>query len=203
MEKAFKYARKLLGFTKSGTSIVGKQARSVLPKRHFQRDVGVLLVALITSVVFIHQFANIGGALAFNTVTASPQIVADLRTTHTIQSPIDFTYESRGVSFIHPGVDLVAPTGTAVHPIMDGTVETVSYDPLGYGNHIIIKHDEGYESLYAHLSKVEVTEGEPVKLGTEIGSSGSTGFSTGPHLHLEVHLNGQITNPADLVPGVN
>lgn len=204
MKKYLNSLRKLLGFTRTGSSILGKQARIVLPKKHFQRDVGVLLVGLASSVVFIHQFANIGGTLAFNyTPETNAKITADVRTTHTIQSPLAFSYESRGMSWYHTGADLVAPTSTPVKPIMAGTVEAAINDLFGYGNHVIVRHDDGYESLYGHMSKIEVVEGQAVDLNTELGLSGSTGFSTGPHLHLEVHLNGQLVNPAELVPGVN
>ncbi len=65
----------------------------------------------------------------------------------------------------------------------------------GYGNHIIIDHGYGYESLYAHLKTMDVKKGQKVKKGEKIGGIGSTGLSTAPHLHYEVHYNGKAVNP--------
>lgn len=203
MTKLENHIRRLFGFTRTGSSLLGKVAREIIPHKEFQRGVGILLIGLVSATFFIHQLGNIGGTLAFESGAATPQTTIDARTTQTVQSPIAFTYESRGLSWFHSGADLVAPTGTPVHPIMAGTVESTLYEPFGYGIHVIVKHSEGYESLYGHLSKIEVKEGQPVDTKTELGLSGSTGFSTGPHLHLEIHQNGVLVNPADLVPGVN
>lgn len=169
-------------------------------KTRARRVVGVALIAVATATILVHNLANIGGnlVLAFNTPVASIDASTEVR----VQTPIEFTYESRGVSWFHAGADLVAPTGTPVHPIMVGTVEATNEDRFGFGKHVIVKHDENYESIYAHLSKIEVEPGQKVGLTTELGLSGSTGFSTGPHLHLEIHQNGALVNPADIVPGV-
>ncbi len=165
-----------------------------------RRVIGASLVAVATATILINNFSNIGGSftLAFNT----PKPTIDASTKYTAQLPIDFQYESRGYSWYHAGADLVAPTGTPVHSIMPGTVEAVNHDYFGFGNHVIVIHEGGYESIYAHLSRTEVQPGDPVNLNTELGKSGSTGFSTGPHLHLEIHQNGVIVNPVDIVPGI-
>lgn len=195
-----KQLKKLFGFTHSGVSVVGRKVQKVVTCREIRRLVGVGLMAVLTFVTLVHNFSNIGGnlVLAFNT----PKPVIDATTLSSVEAPIDFQYESRGYSWYHPGADLVAPLGTSVRPIMPGTVGTVTYDRFGYGNHIVVKHEQGYESLYGHLSELEVQQGQKVSLDTEIGKSGSTGFSTGPHLHLEVHKDGVPVNPAEIVPGV-
>ena len=94
-------------------------------------------------------------------------------------------------------VDLGAPTGTPIRAAAGGTVivakGTGAYNG-GFGNFIVIAHPNGIKTLYAHLSKVEVTVGENVDQGERIGLMGSTGKSTGPHLHFEIHANG-VTNP--------
>lgn len=203
MTKLIKYLRELTGFTKTGRSRLGKLIRLSFPHKHAKRGVGTMLIALASGVFFVHQFANIGGVLALNTNTTAVRPTIDVSTNHSIQTPINFESESRGFSWFHSGADLVAPIGTPVHPVMEGTVTATNYDPFGYGLHIIVSHDEDYESLYGHLSKIEVKEGQKVTLATELGLSGSTGFSTGPHLHLEIHQNGSLVNPSDLVPGVN
>lgn len=194
------HLKRLFGFTRSGSSIVGRRVLSLISRHEFRRWAQMSLVALASAAILISQTANIGGnfVLAFNTPTPS----IDASTVNSIQAPIAFEYESRGYSWFHAGADLVAPTGTPVKPIMIGTVEAVNHDYFGFGNHVIVKHDNGYESIYGHLSKTEVEPGQHVELSTELGKSGSTGFSTGPHLHLEIHQNGNLVNPADIVPGV-
>lgn len=196
--------KKVFGFTKSGTSLAGRFVRKLLGKRELRKLVGVSLVAVVTASFLVHSFANIGGpvVLAANLNGGAPKTVIDASTTHSVQSPINFEYESRGFSWYHSGADLVAPTGTPIYPIMAGVVEAVNYDPFGFGRHVIVKHDEGYESIYGHMSQPEVKVGEKVGLNTKLGLSGSTGFSTGPHLHIEIHLNGVPVDPADIVPGV-
>jgi len=199
-----KEARKLFGFTRTGASVVGKILRQTLAQRQARRIVGMGLIAVVTFVLMIHNFANIGGAsiLAVNLASGTPAPVIDAATVHTAQLPIDYQYESRGYSWYHSGADLVAPTGTPVRPIMEGQVESVNHDYFGFGNHVIVKHEEGYESIYGHLSLTEVEQGQKVTLTTELGKSGSTGFSTGPHLHLEIHKDGVSVDPAEIVPGV-
>lgn len=94
----------------------------------------------------------------------------------------------------HPGVDLRAPRGTPVHATGAGTVTHAGPD-AGYGNMVEIDHGDGVSSRYGHLSQVLVKVGEKVATGDVVGKSGSTGRSTGPHLHYEVRLNGHPVNP--------
>ena len=95
----------------------------------------------------------------------------------------------------HEGVDISARLGTKVYASASGKVDKVVYSKCGYGNCIIIKHTYGYETLYAHLGTVLVKKGEIIKIGQLIGSVGSTGLSTGTHLHYEVHLNDNYEDP--------
>lgn len=96
---------------------------------------------------------------------------------------------------MHKGVDFRAPLGTPVYATSDGTVIKAKYNNKGYGNHIIIQHDEVYQTKYAQLHSIEVKEGQLVKKGTLIGKVGSSGDSTGPHLHYEVIKNGEHVDP--------
>ncbi|HBG71463.1 MAG: hypothetical protein A2W93_14520 [Bacteroidetes bacterium GWF2_43_63] len=106
---------------------------------------------------------------------------------------------SRAGSQFHPGIDLAGKIGTPIYATGDGVV----IDPLGsmtgYGIVIVIDHGYGFRTLYAHLSKKLVKEGEVVKRGQEIGKLGNTGPSTGPHLHYEVIRNGQKVNPINYI----
>ena len=96
---------------------------------------------------------------------------------------------------LHEGMDFTARTGTKIHSTGDGVVEVVKSSRRGYGNQIIINHGFGYKTRYAHLSKHLVKIGQKVKRGEVIGLVGSTGQSTGPHLHYEVIKNNKAIDP--------
>lgn len=97
----------------------------------------------------------------------------------------------------HDGIDIPAPRGTPVLAIRDGTVQFASEDSGGYGNLIRIQHDNKVQSLYGHLSVIGVKSGQRVHQGEMIGLVGTTGKSTGPHLHLGMAQNGESINPMD------
>ncbi len=98
-------------------------------------------------------------------------------------------------SWRHTGVDIANHIGTPIYAADSGTVETVGYNRGGYGNQIIINHGGGKKTRYAHLSAFKVKVGQKVSKGEYIGAMGSTGRSTGPHLHFEVIINGAVYNP--------
>ncbi len=97
----------------------------------------------------------------------------------------------------HTGIDIAAVFGTPIAAADSGVVSFVNTDGWGggYGNYIIVTHGNGYATLYAHLSAVSVSVGQGVQRGQRIGAEGSTGFSTGPHLHFEIRFNGAYQNP--------
>jgi murein DD-endopeptidase MepM/ murein hydrolase activator NlpD len=97
---------------------------------------------------------------------------------------------------LHTGMDFTAKEGTEVYATGDGIVTAVEKLYTGYGHHVIIKHGYGYETLYAHLSKIMVRPGQKVKRGEVIGLIGNTGTSVGAHLHYEVIKNGEKVDPA-------
>lgn len=101
----------------------------------------------------------------------------------------------------HWGMDFTAPTGTPVYATGDGKIVRADNTASGYGNHIVINHGFGYESLYAHLHKYNVKKGQNVKRGDIIGFVGSTGRSQAPHLHYEVSKDGQRINPINFYYG--
>ena len=96
----------------------------------------------------------------------------------------------------HHGLDFPAPTGTAVTAAGVGTVRTAGWNAFGYGNVVVVSHRLGFETWYAHLSRVAAVPGQAVSGGVVIGYVGSTGHSTGPHLHFEARLNGTPVDPA-------
>jgi murein DD-endopeptidase MepM/ murein hydrolase activator NlpD len=94
----------------------------------------------------------------------------------------------------HKGLDIKGPMGSPVKAMAKGEVEFAGLRG-GFGNCIMLKHGNGFETLYGHLSKILVRVGEQIDIGQQIGNIGSTGRSTGPHLHYEVHRNGEKINP--------
>jgi len=111
------------------------------------------------------------------------------------KSPID------GHDRMHEGIDLAAPQGTEVLAAREGTVVYVGTDPV-LGLHLIIAHEGGLQTIYGHLSSVAVVLNETVRSGTIIGAVGSTGQSTGPHLHFEIRLSGSARDPSSYLPGL-
>lgn len=106
---------------------------------------------------------------------------------------IDPIYKVRKM---HWGMDFTAPIGTEIFATGDGVVVRVERKQSGYGKNVVIKHGFGYETLYGHMSKIMVKEGQKVKRGEVIGLIGNTGKSVGPHLHYEVIKDGEKVNPA-------
>lgn len=121
-----------------------------------------------------------------------------------LTSPVEFTRISSAFSMrMHPilktwrahnGTDLAAPTGTTVRTVSDGVVSFAGVQN-GYGNVIYIKHAANQETVYAHLSRIDVKQGQSVEQGQKIGAVGSTGWATGPHLHYELRVNGEQRDP--------
>lgn len=100
-----------------------------------------------------------------------------------------------GTSSFHRGLDIAAPHGTAVVAARSGTVTFAGWSNRGYGNLVKLRHQGGAESWYAHFSQITVSVGQYVNQGEVIGRIGSTGISTGPHLHLEIHEQGRAVDP--------
>ncbi|HCD67483.1 MAG TPA: peptidase M23 [Bacteroidetes bacterium] len=105
---------------------------------------------------------------------------------------IDPIYRTRKM---HKGIDFTAPKGTKIYATGDGVIKKVEYARWGYGTHVIINHGYGYTTLYGHMSRINVRPGQKVTRGQLIGLVGSTGKSTGAHLHYEVAKNGVEVNP--------
>lgn len=109
-----------------------------------------------------------------------------------------FGYRAR-FKRVHKGIDIAMNVGDTVRAIMSGEVKRVDYEAGGYGNFIVIEHDNGMETRYAHLSRALVDAGQRVFSGQVIALSGNTGNSTGPHLHFETRVNGEAVNPLSLL----
>ena len=121
-----------------------------------------------------------------------------------LASPVEFSRVTSGFAMrfhpilqnwrAHNGVDYGAPSGTAVRSVGDGVVESAGRQN-GYGNVVELMHSSGKSTLYAHLSRIDVRPGQRVEQGQRIGTVGATGWATGPHLHFEFRINGQVQDP--------
>jgi murein DD-endopeptidase MepM/ murein hydrolase activator NlpD len=113
---------------------------------------------------------------------------------HPVRSRLGDRFGPRGNRF-HTGLDYPAPAGTSVGAAGRGRVTFAGWDSGGYGNLVVIAHPRGVSSMYAHLSSIHVRPGRWVVAGSHIGHVGSTGFASGPHLHLELRLGGAAIDP--------
>nr|WP_318660752.1 M23 family metallopeptidase [uncultured Treponema sp.] len=103
-----------------------------------------------------------------------------------------------GVKQYHPGIDMAISSGTPIYAALSGKVVACGWSNI-YGSYVIIDHQNGYQSLYGHMSKKLCTLNQEVNTGTRIGLVGSTGYSTGPHLHFTVYKNGKVVDPLTLI----
>lgn len=156
------------------------------------RDFVVSLVAQSSS----PSFGNVPANSGFCKSTA-PGVVG----TGTFVWPIAQHWVS-GYNFApwHPGIDLAAHTGDTVYAIDGGVVTYAGWNNSGYGNLVVVDHGNGWISYYAHNSVIVVACGQSVTQGQIVSAAGSTGHSTGPHLHFEMHYNGVPQNPFNLLP---
>jgi murein DD-endopeptidase MepM/ murein hydrolase activator NlpD len=100
---------------------------------------------------------------------------------------------------MHSGIDLQAAQGTEVYAVRSGLVSAAGWDET-LGNYVAVDHGEQKESVYGHLQKIQVSLNQEVKSGTILGTVGSTGKSTGPHLHFEIRVRGEARNPESFIP---
>lgn len=111
-------------------------------------------------------------------------------------------YLSTKFSNYHPGLDIATGLGMPIRPVANGFVEEVNYGFLGYGNHVLINHGDGYKSMYAHMGKIYVKKDQTVTFENIIGEVGMTGHTSGPHTHLEITKAGQFLNPLTILPEI-
>ena len=117
---------------------------------------------------------------------------------HPTEGDVTSPYGPRWGRF-HHGIDLRVSIGEPIHAAFNGKVRVTDYDKYGYGYFVVIRHDNGLETLYGHLSKIQVVPNQTVLAGDVIGLGGNTGRSTGPHLHFEFRYLGNSINPTNIV----
>lgn len=109
---------------------------------------------------------------------------------------------SQKFTSFHQGYDIRATLGSEIHPVSSGTVMNVEFEKGGYGRYVIIEHENGIQTLYAHMSKTTMKVGDKVDTSDVIGYVGLTGHSTGPHVHFEVRVGDKRVNPAFILPEI-
>lgn len=147
------------------------------------------------------QDKDFGDSSLLKIVSTKEQATLKLSTFYQFPvAPEDYKGISTEFSRRHPGEDIRAIFGAQIRAIQSGVVEEVSYESGGYGHYVIITHENGVRSLYAHMRRSLVKKGDVITLDTILGFVGSTGRSTGPHIHFEVRAGEAYMNPAYLLP---
>lgn len=186
---------------RSGSKI-SRFARTIIEGINLKKLLGsnLALAIIATSFVPTQAIANSDASVEPETVVISTQ--APLTTEIAVQYPLRVVKVNQGYRLFHPGIDFEGLTGDAVRPFKAGKIQSVEYSRFLYGNSIIVDHGGNQTSLYAHLSKIMVKKGDIVTTLTKIGEVGSTGRSTGDHLHLEIRQNGLPVNPLTVLPKI-
>lgn len=175
--------------------------RHIFEHKHVRRILGSNIALAIIATSFIPtSAANFAGEAEESLVGGANTVV--IATQGHIHYPTAQVKINQGFSFFHPGIDFDGITGDPIKPIMAGEVEMIQKSSVSYGNAVLIRHGDNFSSLYAHLSKIEVVPGQKVDMDTVIGKMGSTGRSSGDHLHLEVRENGRPINPLSMLPRI-
>jgi len=155
-------------------------------------------------ILLVMSFGLMSNLLASETQATEVALInqpesRQLITPTTRDKPLDGRL-AQGFHGFHRGIDLLAPLGTPITPISDGVVSEVSLGRLGWGNTVVIDHADGLASRYAHMKEIKVIEGEQISKDRALGTVGMTGWTTGPHLHLEVYQNGRAVDAAAILP---
>jgi murein DD-endopeptidase MepM/ murein hydrolase activator NlpD len=213
ISRLFRYLVDILAFFHSltgqyrGSNKLSFWLRPIFEYRKAQNAIGIgiilaLIIFGISSVILPVKtdrvFAGFVSSSELNeqgTITVKPTTAVVISTESKYQIPVELIGISQEFNTYHNGVDMRSAFGSNVHPIADGVVIDVLRTGWGYGQALIIDHDEEVSSLYAHLKNIYVDVGAHVDQNTVIAQVGLTGTTTGPHLHLEIHQNGIAVNP--------
>jgi len=185
--------------TKSGNK-VSRFFRHIFEHKKIQRIFGTNIALMVIATSFIPSNTLGSEQQIEEEINVISETAVALNTEKGVQYPVENVKITQGYKIFHPGIDLDGITGDPIKPIKAGFVEAISRSKYAYGNAIIINHGNQLTSLYAHLSKILVTEGQEVTINTVIGEMGATGRAYGDHLHLEIRDNGVPINPTSVLP---
>lgn len=178
-------------------SLTRKFFRHIFEHKAVKKLLGANIAFMLIASSFVPTLAsNEPKVLGINVIKAE----VPLTTVVSIQNPVETIKITQGYKFFHPGLDLDGNTGDPIKSIKAGKVDIAESESFGYGKHVIVDHGENLKTLYAHLSKINVKAGDIVTTDSVIGLMGSTGHSTGSHLHFEVRQNGIPVNPLSILP---
>lgn len=181
--------------TKTGSK-VSRFFRHIFEHKRIQKILGTNIALMVLATSFMPK-NTLGEEITENTLITESSI--PVSTEKGVQYPVENIKITQGFKIFHPGIDLDGLTGDPIRPIKAGFVEAISRSKYAYGNAIIINHGNKLTSLYAHLSKILVSEGQEVTINTIIGEMGATGRAFGDHLHLEIRDNGTPINPTSIL----
>ena len=179
-------------------SKVSRYFRHIFEHKNVRKLLGANMAVILTAATLLPGQSALAEADTNDNVVIEEQVV--LTTEKNIQFPVKKVAITQGYSFFHPGIDFDGITGDPIFPVMKGEVEAINYSKYGYGNAVLIRHENNLSSLYAHLSKIFVGKDQEVLTTTIIGEMGSTGRAYGDHLHLEIRKNGIPLNPLSVLP---
>ncbi len=177
--------------------------RKLLEKTNIRKFVGLNLAStMFIASVFIPQTSLLTSSYQANNLSQKIELIAQTQTDLSFSWPLqlDKFQISQGYKIYHPGLDLSSFEGEEIKAVAKGKVMEIIDSNWGYGKHIIISHENGYQSLYAHLSKILVKIGDEISQGQVIGVIGNSGWSTGTHLHIEIHSKYGTINPLEIFP---
>lgn len=201
-----------------------KQTKNLLPKKIHKRAAQNYEFSKIKSRVFLAKFGGLRWLIAiflisisllgyYPTFTYPPikksQVLAQVKEQKgevipsVFDKPLNLPhpgYLSTRFSAWHPGIDIAAGLGMPIHPITGGEVIETGFDIWGLGNYVLVAHQNGFNSKYAHLGKIFVKKGDKITSDNILGEVGLTGHTSGPHTHLEITHNGQYIDPELLLP---
>ena len=180
-------------------SKVSRLFRHLFEQKRIKAILGTNLILLALLVSIFGSKTSALASIPEELTTLSPGVIEMVTTKVGIRPPLDEVNISQGFSSFHPAIDFDGLTGDPVYPIMKGKIEATIYARFALGYHININHGKGLNSVYAHLTEIEVQAGEEVETDRVIGRVGATGRAFGDHLHLEVIDNGRHLNPRILL----
>lgn len=177
-----------------------KAIRKVTAHKRFRMILHACLIVAILLVGTFPYSSQVFGQveMALSTAPVATEEIV-LTTKRTSKLPIVGRL-SQGFNYYHPGLDIESPMNTPIYPFLEGVIFEAGFHAGGYGNYVLVNHENGYFSLYAHMNTILVAKDERVMQETVLGTVGVTGYSTGSHLHMEIYENGFAVNPLAILP---
>jgi murein DD-endopeptidase MepM/ murein hydrolase activator NlpD len=175
-------------------SVLSRLFRKLLELKRARQFIGINLASLL--VVFsVVQIPGVSIEIQSEWAEDSHLQTETIITTESSFGVPVVGYISQGYSWYHPGLDIAGNEDASIYPIAPGRVVQIEYSRFGYGINVLVDHGDSMISRYAHMKKASVSLNQEVAKDTVLGYVGSTGWSTGPHLHLEVYISGRTVNP--------